>query len=216
METSFVLPASSPYVGPKYWSVSPFGLRILILGESHYRDRPLSREFTSDVVEAAMDGDTSPSLRFFARTVGAFLGGLQDLESRKAFMETVAFYNFVQEPAGTGPRMRPSAEMWSRATPALIEVLDRLGPEFVLVLGKELWRNLPLRFGLGPAIKVAENDTLESRVYFSDSELRTLLFPIAHPSSVGWSYERWCPYVKAALKQAAISTNRKPVDLIRE
>ncbi len=90
MAASFVLPASWPYIGPRYGISSTFQLRILILGESHYCKQPLTREFTKDVVQAAIDADTSPSLRFFARTVGAFLGGPQDLESRKHFLETVA------------------------------------------------------------------------------------------------------------------------------
>lgn len=202
MGASFVLPVSWPYIGPRYGTSSPFHLRILILGESHYCDPPLTREFTKGVVQAAIDGDKSPSLRFFARTVGAFMGGPQDLESRRRFLETVAFYNFVQESAGTGPRIRPSLEMWKRATPLFVEVLDRLNPQFVLVLGKELWRHLSLPFSPGPVIKLSDDLTSETRSYRSASGLTTLFFPINHPSSPGWSYKKWCPCVKAALEQA--------------
>lgn len=202
MGTSFMLPASWPYIGPRYGTSSPFQLRILILGESHYCEHPLTREFTKDVVQAAIDGDTSPSLRFFARTVGVFLGGPQDLESRRRLLETVAFYNFVQETAGIAARIRPSPGMWSRATPALVEVLDRLNPQFVLVLGTELWRHLSLPFRPGPTIKLPDGLTSEGRLYLSASGFITLFFPINHPSSPGWSYKKWCPWVKAALEQA--------------
>ena len=44
----------------------------MILGESPYRDRPLTPEFTTQVVQDVMGGSGDPSLNFFAKTVGSF------------------------------------------------------------------------------------------------------------------------------------------------
>jgi hypothetical protein len=154
------------------------------------------------VVQAAIDGQGDPSLRFFAKTVGVFFGGRQELKAREDFLRTVAFYNFVQEPAGTIPRARPSAAMWGQASPAFVEVLEKLQPQFVLVLGKELWKRISLPFEPGPAVQLSDGEPSESRLYVMAAGGQSFFFPINHPSSPGWSYSKWYPWVKAALEAA--------------
>jgi hypothetical protein len=140
-------------------------------------------------------------MNFFARTVGAFNGGWSSPEARRNFWSTAVFYNYVQEDVGANPRIRPTAEMWRKAEPALEEVLIEHEPGFVLVLGSELWAKLPTPIKPGPIVALPDGQTRESRLYFNDAGY-AFAFGIAHPSSFGWNYEKWSPWVKAALESA--------------
>ena len=166
----------------------------------------MTPEFTTEVVQEAMRGSGDPSLHFFAKIVGSFFGGPQDIACRRDFLRTVAFYNFIQDPLPS-PKVRPSREMWTRAIPACAEVLQNLEPQFVLVLGRELWNHLSLPFRIGPSISLPDGKTSASQLYELPSRALSCFFPINHPSSVGWSYKAWCPWVKAAI-QEAINTSR--------
>jgi len=123
------------------WGNCSISTGLMILGESPYRDRPLTPEFTTHVVQDAMRGSGDPSLNFFAKTVGSFFGGRQNIECRRDFLRTVAFYNFIQDSL-PGSKARPSREVWTRAIPAFTEVLQKLEPQLVLVLARDLWNQI--------------------------------------------------------------------------
>lgn len=80
-------------------------------------------------------------------------------------------------------------------------------PGFVLVLGKDLWANLPVPLEPGPLVTLPDGQTMESRLYFNDAGY-AFTFGIAHPSSFGWTYKKWVPWVQAAL-QAAIQFQKR-------
>lgn len=194
-----------PFVGENYKRETPWGLPILIVGESHYSQnaQPLYPDFTRDVVRETLDGANYP---FFTKTVGVFHGGWANQELRRQFWGCSAFYNFIQETVGSRSRIRPTDEMWTKAGPALEEVLIELEPGFVLVLGSELWANLPVPLKPGPLVTLQDCQSRESRLYFNDAGYG-FTFGINHPSSGGWSYRRWTPWVQAAL-QAAVKFQR--------
>jgi hypothetical protein len=168
----------------------------MILGESPYRDRPLTPEFTPEVVQDAMRGSGDPSLNFFAKTVGSFFGGRQNIECRRDFLRTVAFYNFIQDP--------------------LVRKLDRLGKcGLVRFLHSQKYskswnRNLFLsshetsgiKYLPFPSISVSDGKTSTGRFYELPSRTLSFFFPINHLSSVGWSYKNWCLCVKVAIEKA--------------
>jgi len=195
-----------PFVGDRYKKETPWGLPILIVGESHYsrKGEPLSADFTKEVVQETLDGENYP---FFTKAVGVFHGCWPNPELRRQFWSCAVFYNFVQETVGSGPRIRPTDEMWRKAGPALEEVLIEHEPGFVLVLGKQLWANLPVPLKPGPLVTLQDGQSGESRLYFNDAGY-ALTFGIAHPASPGWSYQKWTPWVQAAL-QAAIQFQRE-------
>jgi hypothetical protein len=187
-----------PHIGEDYGKQIPWGLRILIVGESHYRPEPLDPDFTKHVVKEVIDGANYP---FFTKAVGVFYGHWPNHELRRQFWRSAVFYNFIQESVGAGPRIRPSDEMWRNAGPALEEVLIEYRPGFVLVLGKELWANLPIPLKQGPRVTLLDGQSRESRLYFNDAGY-AVTFGIYHPSSGGWNYTRWTPWVKSALQVA--------------
>jgi hypothetical protein len=187
-----------PYVGQDYGREKPWGVSVLILGESHYHPERLNPEFTCEVVQAVIDGANYP---FFTKVVGSFYGAWPDHDLRRQFWKSVAFYNFIQETVGAKPRIRPTDQMWRNAGPPLEEVLIQHEPGFVLVLGKQLWENLPIPLKRGPLVTLGDGQSRESRLYFNDAGY-AFTFGINHPSSGGWTYEKWTPWVQAAVQAA--------------
>ena len=169
--------AFKPWVGSKYYSDNQFGIRILLLGESHYGDKDEGENFTIEVVKKWGQGvEQGESLPFFKKVAVSVLNldsayELSDVD-RKEFWEHVAFYNYVQTIVGEGPRERPLEDMWEESKPLFYGVLDNLKPDLIIVLGKELSYNLP---------KV-DVDTCV----------------VKHPST-GFSYSVWNPKIKEAI-----------------
>lgn len=171
----------APWIGANYWSEGLAGVRVLILGESHYGDADTERSsFTTEIVR---EWGQEKRLRFFTMIQKLLLGhgpGWISDEARAEFWEQVAFYNFVQAFVGTEPRTRPTREMWDAARMPFLATLAELQPQVLVVLGLELATNLPQ---VPPSIFVCK---------------------VPHPSSNGFSYQQWHPDVLSAL-QSAIS-----------
>ncbi|HHE1196304.1 TPA: hypothetical protein ACN337_003349 [Vibrio parahaemolyticus] len=175
-----------PWVGNNYVT-NKFGARILILGESHYGSpEDVYEDFTIDVVK--MWGQEN-RLAFFTKIAKTILNYdssnyLTDHE-KYALWENVAFYNYVQAIVGEGARIRPTSEMWQKSETALNEVIDKLDPQILIVLGTELANNLP---DIPEGVEVCY---------------------LNHPSSGGYSYA-----VNNQLVQTAIETVRTNDDVL--
>lgn len=179
----FIDRAFNPWIGPNYQSEGLYGSRLLILGESQY---------DTDLIEAvpglqAQDGMSTHRIvqdlgidhpnAFFTKITKLLSGRLQGIpsqEDKARFWSRVAFYNFVQWWM-PGPRSRPSQEMWQAAGAPFLQVLEQYEPQLVLVLGIALAGWLP---------SVPAN---------------IRLIPIAHPSSMGFTYGKWIDPIRAAL-----------------
>lgn len=177
-----------PWVGSKYVS-SKFGVKIFILGESHYGDR--HDEYDDFTVDVVKDWGKEKRLAFFTIIAKSILNYdssnyLSDAE-RSDFWEHVAFYNYVQKIVGEGARIRPTDQMWKISEPALYKVIENLDPQIVVVLGKELRNNLP---PLPENIEICYLD---------------------HPSSGGFSYKK-----NNTLIHSAIETAIRRVDKVDE
>jgi hypothetical protein len=170
-----------PWIGSRYTTDGIRGVRLLILGESHYGfPGEMRPTFTADVVRAL---GQQHRFRFFTviqRLVTGGSGWLSN-DDRSEFWERVAFYNYIQSFPGTRPRWRPTPEMWLAAREPFLQTLSELSPQLLLVLGLELHRNLPeLPFRIGVCI-------------------------VSHPSYPGgFRYAQWQPVVQAALLEAML------------
>jgi hypothetical protein len=171
-----------PWVGSRYRTDGLSGVRLLILGESHYGDAGTeSRSFTSEVVR---EWGQKKRLRFFTLTQKLVLGldpGWVSLEERMEFWERVAFYNFVQCFPGPRPRYRPTEAMWKAAVKPFLATLEELDPHLLLVLGFKIYSQLPL---------------VPSSVH---------ICYIQHPSSAGFRCSKWHANIAASF--AAIAGN---------
>ena len=178
-----------PWIGSRYATDGVGGVRLLILGESHYGTAGAERPgFTADIVrQLGQQG----RFRFFTTTQRLVAGGrgwLPDAE-RAEFWERVAFYNYVQSFPGPRARFRPTPEMWAAAQEPFLRTLAEVGPQVLLVLGRELRRNLP-ELPAGVAVCAVQ-----------------------HPSSRGFRYAAWQPVVQAALNARPVEPNAADVTL---
>ena len=131
------------------------GLRLLLLGESHYEEEHwkdsdgLSPNHTRDIVG---DWGAAPTGRqmFFANIYTLLTGQpwRLDASDHAGTWASVYFYNYVQRLVPGGARHRPTLEMWKCAEAPFLEVLERIRPDVILVLGEALWQNMPDGAGL--------------------------------------------------------------------
>ena len=126
-----------PWIGGKYGRDSRFGMRLLVLGESHYGEdsENWGVKFTQGVVRHW--GQTARS-SFFTRISKVLLGITEwiDDDTRADIWEHIAFYNFVQTILPTA-RSAPTYRQWREAELPFRSVLEILNPDAVLILG---WR----------------------------------------------------------------------------
>lgn len=169
-----------PWVGTNYEN-SMFGIKILILGESHYAendDEPDS-DWTQHVVKH--NAQDHPNA-FFTKITKAVLGLYSEDElsedTRSNFWEHVAFYNYVQDIVGESGRIRPINEMWEAAERPFLAVVKSLKPDVVIVLGSILGEWVPV---LNDNVKVAY---------------------LYHPSSSHFNYEGVIPAIQKAIEDA--------------
>ncbi len=182
------------------------GVRVLLVGESHYEEASLhdadaSSDCTRNVV---LEWGVHPPARktFFANTYAMLTGrpwslGASGLER---FWNSVFFCYYVQTLLPGGQRHRPTRQMWEAAQPVFRDVIERIRPEAVVVLGEDLWQNLPdqdesldqLADGLGLICGYTLQDGS--------------MVPAAHthhPSSPGFRPMTWHPKVQGFLQWVA-------------
>ena len=127
-----------PWVGDNYENEN---LKILVLGESHYGNAEENKEtFTQDVIKSWALREEG-SIKFFT-TIAKILSDKTEVylsdDDAKEFWHKVAFYNYVQDFVGEEARMRPTELMWKEAKLPFIQVVNKLKPNIVVVLGSHL------------------------------------------------------------------------------
>ena len=180
-----------PWIGDKYCKDNRFGLRVLVLGESHNNnDGAETSDFTTRVVESFIQNKIESRRKAFFTKIAKVLLGIEtniwkSYDERTDIWQQIAFYNYIQCYVGGTARIRPTGEMWQAAQEPFLSVLDKLKPDVVLVLGVDLWDHLQ------PLPKGPE------------------FCKIKHPST-GFSYTKWTPKFVKALNQAKekLGTNR--------
>jgi hypothetical protein len=198
MPENFSLLHFMPWIGKDYETGGVLGTRILLLGESHYskkfygHDREITSNYTRHIIQQYA---VEKSDIFHAKVRRLVLRGLNQSinwdtskQQRQAFWDSVAFSNYIQEFVGKKPKERPAHEAWPRAAEGLWEVLERLRPEFCVVLGKTLWDHLP-RSSSEPSRSVVSFVDEASKTAFKrfTADGRDTYFAhTAHPSSIGY------------------------------
>jgi len=169
-----------PWIGQKYWTDGLRGVRVLILGESHYgTEGTEKRSFTTDIVR---EWGQEKRLRFFTITQQLFQDIGSSLPSdaqRVEFWDSVAFYNFIQSFVGEEARISPTHAMWRAASDAFLATVSELRPQLIVVLGLELRSQLPQ---LPKDLPVCN---------------------VQHPSSYGFRVSEWQSVVSDALASLA-------------
>jgi hypothetical protein len=196
----FPLARWEPWVGHDYENNGIDGRRLLIIGESHYvgsrqefAEIRASRTFTQEVVERQW---TTASWSYFTKIAKAVTG--EEEPDKRTFWNKVAFYNYVQDIVGTGPRERPTKRLWKEAADILPSVIDELRPHYILATGKGLWNQLPIDWETAEPLNVRNWETCVGRTVDGYPFRATYMI---HPSSryCGGGLD-WAPLVRAFLQ----------------
>lgn len=194
-----------PWIGANYAQDSLFDKKILLLGESHYStkfiDEPkeITFQYTRHIMQVFAIDKTA---RFYTVVRKLLLDAArQQCDNAKlsrvekhSFWHSVAFYNYVQEFVGKKARIRPSDAQWLRNENAFFEVLEKLNPDVCVVLGKELWSNLPKKYDT-----IIDSESGGKFRSYKIENKQILFAHTAHPSSL-ISYKKGIPRVARLLQ----------------
>ena len=184
-----------PWVGPSYAAAGVAGLRLMVLGESHYSwpemDPAKERETTRIVVRDEIAG--AHHHPFLARVAEVVLGPAQgrSRSQETEFLNAVAFYNYVQEFVGGRPRIRPTAGAWKRAQAYLPQVLDTLQPDLVVACGRQLYEHLKRIPDFSSDGVFGADKLTPSRCLPLGNGRKAVLGLIYHPASWGFRVGPW-------------------------
>lgn len=177
-----------PWRGDDYENPTIFPYKTLILGESNYTTPD---KFKSDLVISCVlddigdssDRDTQGFCKF-ATKIRRVIFGIDTKIEPKEFWRNAAFYNFIQDRVGGESKVRPTNQMWIDSVGPFVEVVAKLKPERILVLGKGNWNNLLAH------IKHERVDEMQAILLIDGYSV--LAGYIVHPSAgSGFSYEKW-------------------------
>jgi hypothetical protein len=196
-------PYFQPWIGQRYGE----GLdecRTLVLGEAHYEweeNQTLESQLTIECVQEQINGEWTK--QFWTNIAVALLGYRPSFEEKRQFWDSVAFYNYIQESVGFGPRTRPTRSMWLKARQPFYSVLRQLKPQLVVVLGYGLWGWLPSDGKEGPSISGAPQK--QTWIYSVGGSEECLAYGVRHPSA-GFSGQTWSRYIATARESAQCLT----------
>jgi hypothetical protein len=180
MDTSSREVSFTPWIGPRYTDGGLEGTKLLVLGESHYgEDESPQSSFTKDVVRSLVYGGRHAFFTKIAKlVVGRGTGNHIPQSEREWVWDRIAFYNYVQSLAGTGPDGTVTDSMWKEAKRPYLDVVEVTGPDAILIVGKELGRHVP---------SPTEEPDLEGIGSLKGTRQAT----IEHVSSPGFTYDPW-------------------------
>jgi hypothetical protein len=172
------------------------GVRLLVLGESHYTnpDHPelVGQCVPETTIEVVEDLAIFGRHRFFTGLTQIVSGRPKWQMSREevqAVWSAIAFANYVPVFVGTGPRIRPTNAMFESGHDPFAEMLADLEPQAIIVCGHALWWWMR-RGWLGGA-----NPPVADTCWIGNA----LAARITHPSGRGFSSTRTRPIVEQLL-----------------
>lgn len=186
-----------PWVGESF-EVGFNGSKILVIGDSHYGKAPGDEScFTCDVIKRHLSGEQRIS--FFTNIARAITGVPNNELDQEELWKNVAFYNYVQESVEEA-RVRPTMEQGVDAQAAFEEIINKLQPDKIIMLGNFVWDMTP---SSGHEGKPICSESTEKRMLTWHYPIRSgemiLTGKMEHPSSGGFSGDAWHPVVKEFL-----------------
>ena len=202
-----------PWIGNEYYKGGVFKKKVLILGEAHYCELPrdcqggclpgIKNSCNTMTIQVIKDqlSENGKNYAIFTKLAKLFLEKeCIDVNDKISFWNSVAFYNYIQTTVSDKARVAPTNEMFSISVKPFHEVMDKLEPDFLLVLGLRLWENLPgqenVEWPEGPILR---NNTITKRTWYYKGKMKdSLSLIIYHPSSSRFNYNI-IPIVKLGL-----------------
>lgn len=183
-----------PWVGSKYGkSDSIFRQKILVLGDSHYIDEAddvaatVNEEpcdFTTDVMLDYLDPNEKGRWKStFTKFMNSFVLDSSHSDSNRVDLwNSVAFYNYLQVPAGSRSRQTKHFDYSSdKDSDAFLEVINELEPDVIVSWGNKVWDVIPENLGYGNGVESKSFSNCCFIYPFKQRELK--LIGITHPST---------------------------------
>ena len=191
----------APWKGKRYGR-SKAGIKILVIGESHYwPGARIPKGLTQYVIEkvSRRGWQARGALAGVERTFSSIL---PDVNGGEIWHE-IAFYNYLQNWIGKNAADRPKRKEFHHpaSVKGLIEVLFRLKPDLVVILGTGLFKVLSEN-DPGPPMRLG-HEQIPTWLYRVGKAKTALVIGIKHPSKY-YSSEKWAPIVNAGIRTAKI------------
>jgi hypothetical protein len=184
-----------PWIGNQYGrDGSVFSQKILVLGDSHYTDElevteiatkhEQSCDFTTGVIHDYLDEDIKgPWKSTFTKFMNSFvLDSVHGGCSRDGLWNSVAFYNYLQIPAGSTTRLTQHFNYTEeKDKSAFLEIIEELEPDIIISWGNKVWDVIPEDFGYGNYVVNEEFSDFFYTYPFKARDLK--LIGITHPST---------------------------------
>jgi hypothetical protein len=172
------------------------GVRLMILGESHYSDRPEHPVGSTDpgmtkwVVDHYLKGELGVGHRRTLTKMGAIVAHKQpsqmSITEREAIWHSVIFYNYIPVIAAANYSQPIPEHLWhGRAVEAFRYVIRKHEVEAILVCGLRLWQ------GMGCAMPEEVNGWANTRRYRTYGDFMAVATFMHHPAARGWSFDHW-------------------------
>lgn len=200
----------NPFVGPNYQTNGFNGVKLLILGESHYcgdqcdacglQSNNDCSDFTKQVINIYFEYKQGKRphenwMRTFTKFTNVILEKKVDNDTLIDFWDSVIFYNYVQS-STKGPRIPPSHEQFEESVDGFFEVLDQYRPDLILVWGERLWDNL--HNGRWGEENILDNEN--GRFYYYKVGNKEIpAYKVYHPSTRYFNYS-YSKYLKEAIR----------------
>lgn len=203
-----------PYKGLRYGARSQFGMKILILGESHYEyeeeagrmckdDKYLTRRIFRDFSESAAK---NPFRRAIAAAALGRCARDVDAEAYGEFWKSVSMYNYVRRLLRKGKHVTETDLRDPEAAVAFTdEVLPSLRPDLILVFSGRIWRWLR-QFGRIDS-KIEREIGREAGWYKCGASRYALAVGLTHPSH--WKFDGENPLSQHKFIAKALAAQRR-------
>ena len=184
-----------PWIGSEYGlDSSVFNQKILVLGDSHYADESeimnlvedleQSCDFTTgvmnDYLNPEVDGKWKSTFTKFMNSL--VLNSVHSERSPSELWNSVAFYNYLQIPAGATSRLTQHFDYSKeKDRNALLEFIEELNPDIIISWGNKVWDAIPEEFGYGNYVTGEEFSDFLYKYPYKNREIK--LLGITHPST---------------------------------
>ena len=170
-----------PWVGEHY-ERGIHGRRLLLLGESSYhRSAQRDEDYSNIICENVQDCVFNGSVPFFTKVakILAMSSGATAFsqDGVRDVWRHIAFTNYIQTVLYDA-RQEPTEADWATGRPVLTDQLATLRPDVLIILGSRLAGRVQ---------------------WIAEASPSTTVAAIAHPSSYGFSYEKWVPTLEQAI-----------------
>jgi hypothetical protein len=160
------------------------GVRLLLVGESHYRDA-FAPDLTCEIVGLHGVGDGPGRTPFFRNVHRAFTGADARPLSKADFWRSVLFSNYFTR-IFKQPDERPRSEDFAQSRTDFDRALEALKPDAFVVMSSRLWHAMP-----NECVRDETWDGEGSVWRFARAGQEIPATHIHHPSSPRFIPKRW-------------------------